>query len=182
MAKFVWNEVMISLKQLKWRSNEFPLLRIVQKIKIRHSLVRFNEVKIFNGLVIGNRGNRGNGGNRKGCTLVHLQIGLFILTILLLGLTAKTTYNLGADPALMMKSTATKLVQSKIQELQTQHHSGHPIASGHDVIKDFKRSWTIYENRPLKGQKMALIEVTWSPSKGSPPISMQSQMIFKLLK
>ncbi len=113
----------------------------------------------------------------RGWTLIHFHFLLLIVTLALLGFSARAISKMGSDPTTMMSAKAIRLIQNKMQELYQQHMYGKAIDQGHDQIEGYKREWKISENQPLSGNKTLTIKILWSLPNGGTPKSLQHQVV-----
>lgn len=103
--------------------------------------------------------------NHFGFTLIEVLIALFVLTVVLLSLSAVVVSVMRATVQSEETATATTLMQDKIESLKNASFSS--LSSGSDVITlggiTYNRRWDITTVDTLK---MAIVTVDWT-SRGS---------------
>jgi prepilin-type N-terminal cleavage/methylation domain-containing protein len=113
--------------------------------------------------------------NQRGFTLVEMMIGIFLLSIALLGMCSLGCGVMTATVKSKTQSIATTVGQDKIETLKNVDYAS--LSNGNDnvVVKGitFNRTWTI---TPQAGHaKMTTVVITWNTPKPS-TLQFQSYM------
>ena len=109
-------------------------------------------------LALQSRGRRGN----RAFTMIEAMVVLILFAIGAMGLTAMTIQTIRADQANRLRTKATSMIQSKIEDFRLIIKAGGSVSSGSDVVDGLTRTWTVYNDQPSVGLKTVVVQVRWS--------------------
>ena len=122
--------------------------------------------------------------HHKGFTLLEVLIAIVILSLGLLGLSAMTISTIRGLAFSEYMTTATNLVQEKMEEIKNTAYAGVLQASypSEDYgtiagFDQFKREVEIRENEVLSNTKTAIVSVSWKRRNGGQPHQVTVQTI-----